>query len=205
MSHAKVDVRKTLPDLYAATNRDWEYVDVPPLTYLMVDGAGDPNTSPDYEAAVAALYSVAYPVKFASKRELGRDYVVPPLEGLWYAEDPTVFVTRDKAAFAWTMMIMQPEWIDAAMVERALDSAGKKKPGLPHDRLRFETLDEGRCLQLLHVGGYDDEGPALHRLHHELMPDEGLTFHGHHHEVYLSDPRRTAPERLRTILRQPVG
>lgn len=200
----KVDFRRALPELYQPRNRDWQLVDVPDLTYLMIDGAGDPNTSPRYAAAVAALYSVAYPVKFASRRELDRDYVVPVLEGLWYAEDLAVFEARDKASFAWTMMIMQPDWITVAMYETALAAAARKNPDLPHHDVRLGHLAEGRCLQLLHVGSYDEEGPALHRLHHDLMPAQGVTFDGHHHEIYLSDPRRVATDKLRTILRQPV-
>lgn len=102
------------------------------------------------------------------------------------------------------MMIMQPDWITRAMVDEALMVAATKNPALPHDSLRFRRATEGRCLQLLHVGSYDDEGPELTRLHRRLMPDQGLDFNGHHHEIYLSDPRRTDRSRLRTILRQPV-
>ena len=201
---AKFDLRRELPALYAPRNRQWAPVEVPAARYLMIDGSGDPNSSPAYAAAVEALFSVSYPVKFASKKELGRDYVVAPLEGLWFADDPAVFVRRQKDAFGWTMMIRQPEWIDPDLIDRARERAVTKRPDLPHDRLRLGTLTEGPCLQVLHIGPYDDEGPILQDLHEREMPERGLTFAGHHHEIYLSDPRRAAPDRLRTILRQPV-
>ncbi|GAA1482388.1 GyrI-like domain-containing protein [Gordonia sinesedis] len=200
----KFDVKKELSDLYNPKNRDWQPVDVPPMHFLMVDGAGDPNTAPAYREAVEALYSVSYGVKFASKKSLERDYVVAPLEGLWRADDPGVFVRREKDQFRWTMMIRQPEWIDEQMVTDAVDRAAAKKdlPALPG--LRFSDYDEGRSVQLLHSGPYDDEGPALAQLHDEYMPAHGLTFGGDHHEIYLSDPRRAEPSRMKTIVRQPV-
>lgn len=200
----KTDFKKALPALYNPKNEEWEDIEVPVMNFLMIDGAGNPNTAKAYALAVESLYSVAYPLKFMSKRELERDYVVPPLEGLWYADDPGVFERFDKDSYKWTMMLMQPEWITGDMVARALKVAQEKKPELPYDAVRFEPYHEGRSLQLLHVGSYDDEAPKLHRLHHELMPSLGLSFNGHHHEIYLGDPRKVAPKKLRTILRQPV-
>ena len=200
----KVDLRTELGALYAPSSREFTVVDVPRLAFLMVDGEGDPNTAPAYREAVEALFSVSYAVKFASKRELERDYVVAPLEGLWSADDPAAFVRRAKDDWRWTMMVLQPDWIPAAMVTDAVEATRRKggRPGL--DRLRFDTYDEGRAVQILHIGPYDDEAPTLHRLHTEYLPAHGLDFAGPHHEVYLSDPRRTDPSRLRTILRQPV-
>jgi hypothetical protein len=131
--------------------------------------------------------------------------VVPPLEGLWWAEDMDAFaVKRDKSAWDWTMMIMQPEWIARDIFAEGVRQAAKSKdlPALPE--LRFEPYHEGLAAQILHIGSYDDEGPVLHRLHHEFMPQNGLEFAGKHHEIYLSDPRKVAPEKLKTILRQPV-
>lgn len=204
MADRPVDLRREYPALYAPRNRDWQAVEVPPLTYLMIDGAGDPNTDPAYASALAALYPAAYAVRSASMRLLGRPFVVSSLEGLWHADDPTVFVRRDKAAFSWTMMIRQPEWVSFEIITEALATAQTQRPTAGIDRVRLESLHERRSLQVLHIGSYDDEGPLLHRLHHDLMPAAGLTFAGHHHEVYLGDPRRAAPERLRTVLRQPV-
>lgn len=198
----KYDVRKKFKELYAPRARDFEVVTVPPLKYLMLDGQGNPGTAPAYAAALEALYSVSYAVKFASKHA-GRDYVVGPLEGLWTADDPGAFTRGDKDSWKWTMMIPQPDWIAAADVRDGIaKAAAKKVSGL--DKLRLETLDEGLSVQILHIGSYDDEGPTLHRLHTGFMPANGFGFAGPHHEIYLSDARRVAPEKLKTILRQPV-
>jgi len=199
----KIDFKKIHKALYAPPAGRFVEVEVPPLTYLMVDGTGDPNTANSYQAAVEWLYSVSYPLKFASKKELGRDYAVMPLEGLWWADDMSTFLTRDKAKWSWTMMILQPDWITREMVDAATEKASEKLGTRPAS-LRLESLEEGLSVQTLHIGSYDDEGPVLARLHDEYLPRHGLVETGHHHEIYLGDPRRTAPERLRTILRQPV-
>ncbi len=197
------DVKRDLRHLYAPRTSDVEFVDVPPLPFLLVAGRGDPNTAPAYREAVEALYTASYAVRAVAKARAGRVHVVAPLEGLWSAGDLRVFHTRDKAAWKWTMMITQPAWVTADVVAEALLGArGKRLPGL--DRLRLETRTEGRCVQVLHVGPYDAEGPTIARLHDELSA-HGLVPTGPHHEVYLSDPRRTDPARLRTILRQPVA
>jgi hypothetical protein len=200
----KVDLKKQLGS-YRARRGQFEIVDVPDLAYLMVDGHGDPNTSPRYAAAVEALFSLAYALKFASKRELGRDYVVMPLEGLWWADDMELFTAhRDKSRWDWTMMILTPDWIDGAMFQRAVEQVAAKGGRALLSEVRLEVLAEGCCVQTLHVGPFDDEGPVLDRLHHEVIPGRGLRMVGKHHEIYLSDPRRTGPAKLRTILRQPV-
>jgi len=201
---AKTDFKKSL-DSYRAKRGEFRVLDIPPLRYLMVDGSGDPNTAPAYADALATLYPVAYACKFASKQELGRDYVVPPLEALWWAEDMSSFTSaRDKSRWSWTAMVMVPEWITPAIYDRACaKAAAKQAPSL--DRLRLEILDEGTCVQTLHLGPYDEEGPVLEEMHHRFLPEHGLRMTGRHHEIYLGDPRRTAPERLRTILRQPVA
>ncbi len=192
---AKYDLKRELRHLYAPKPGRFELVEVPPLNYLAIDGSGDPNASPEYAAAVEALFGLAYVVKFHSKRELGRDFVVGPLEGLWRADDPATFVTREKTAWSWTMLIAQPPWIEEAHVEAARKQASA---------VRLVTIEEGPSVQTLHIGPYDDEGPTLARLHDEWMPEHGYTWGGDHHEIYLGDPRRTVPEKLRTVLRQPV-
>lgn len=204
MTDEKYDVKRAYRELYAPSAREFTLVDVPPMRYLAVDGHGDPNTAAEYAEAVEALFSVAYAVKFRSRKELGRDFVVAPLEGLWRADDPAAFVARDKSAWDWTLLIAQPDWIDEALVAEAVAAARAKgdRPALALVRLR--ELHEGPSAQILHIGSYDDETPTLARLHDEWMPQHGLTFAGDHHEIYLSDARRTAPEKLRTILRQPV-
>lgn len=200
----KVDLKRTIPS-YTARRGVFEVVEVPALRYLMVDGHGDPNTSADYADAVAALYGVSYRIKFLSKSELDRDYVVMPLEGLWWSDDMETFTTsRDKSRWSWTMMILVPEWIDEADVERARRSVADKGGTPAVSSLRLAELAEGTCVQTLHVGSYDDEAPVLAEMHDRFIPSRGLRMTGRHHEIYLADPRRSAPERLRTILRQPV-
>jgi hypothetical protein len=200
----KYDVKRERRELYAASARDFAIVDVPPMRCLAVDGHGDPNTASEYAAAVEALFAAAYAVKFRSKRLLGRDFVVAPLEGLWRADEPGAFVRREKGAWSWTMLICQPDWVDDALVTDAAADVRAKRDYPALDRVELRELREGRSVQILHVGSYDDEAPTLARLHDEWMPQHGLTFNGDHHEIYLSDARRTAPEKLRTILRQPV-
>ncbi|MGN6220656.1 MAG: GyrI-like domain-containing protein [Microbacterium sp.] len=201
----KIDLTKTL-DSYRAKRGEFRILEVPERQYLMIDGHGDPNTSPVYTEALAALYPVAYKLKFASRRELGRDYVVPPLEGLWTADDLDAFTTaRDKSQWDWTMMILVPDWIDAELVEAAVAQAGAKNSPARLGDVRLQSLVEGLCVQTLHVGPFDDETPVLDRMHHDVIPSQGLRLSGTHHEIYFGDFRRTAPEKLRTILRQPVA
>lgn len=200
----KVDLKKQIPS-YTAPRGRFEIIEVPPLQYLMVDGHGDPNAAPAYGEAVSALYGVSYKLKFLSKNDLDRDYVVMPLEGLWWSDDMSTFTTaRDKSRWSWTMMILVPDWLGIDEVERARTAAGAKGDLPALDRLRLASLEEGRCVQTQHIGSYDDEGPVLESLHHDFIPGEGLRMRGEHHEIYLADPRRSAPEKLRTILRQPV-
>lgn len=206
----KIDFKKSL-DSYQARKGTFRLLDVPERHYLMVDGHGDPNDSPAFAEAIETLYPVAYGLKFASKNDLGRDYVVPPLEGLWWAEDMASFTTaRDKTRWSWTLMLLVPEWLGAADVDAACAGARAKAdakstaPPPRLDELRLQSLAEGRCAQTLHVGPFDAEGPVLEEMHTSFIPDQGLALTGTHHEIYLSDVRKTAPEKRRTILRQPV-
>ena len=200
----KYDPKKAFKKLYSTRVRDFAIVDVPRIQFLAVDGEGDPNTAEAYKEAVQALYSTSYAAKFDSKNNLSKDYVVGPLEGLWRADDEKVFTARDKDAWQWTMLITQPEWITQEIIDAAREKVKVKKqlPGL--DRLRLISWEEGQCVQILHIGSYDDEAPVLARMHDEYMPANSLTFNGDHHEIYLSDPRRTPAERWKIILRQPV-
>lgn len=199
----KIDFKKTL-DAYRARHDEFRILDVPDLQYLMVDGHGDPNSSPAFTEAVESLYPVAYKLKFASKRELGRDYVVPPLEGLWWADDMTSFTSsRDKSQWDWTLLLMVPQWIEHDLFTSAVKQVAVSRPARLDD-IRLESLAEGRCVQTLHIGSFDAEAAVLDRLHHEVIPAAGLRVTGKHHEIYLSDFRRIAPEKQRTILRQPI-
>ncbi len=199
----KIDFRKTLKQLYQPPAGEFVSIEVPQMLFVKVDGEGDPNTTPTYRAAVEWLYGVSYGVKFAAKSTLGKDYVVPPLEGLWWADDPNSFIAREKDRWRWTMMIMVPDFVSRGIFENAVAKTGAKL-GQPPQSLRLELFAEGLSLQTLHVGSYDEEGPVLTRLHDEVMPSKRMAFNGPHHEIYLSDPRRTQAAKLKTILRQPV-
>ncbi|PPF43518.1 hypothetical protein C5B85_12505 [Pseudoclavibacter sp. AY1F1] len=202
---SKIDFKKEL-DCYQAKSGEFRVVEVPPLQYLMVDGYGDPNTSTEFTNAVEALYPVAYLLKFASKQELGRDYTVMPLEGLWWSDDMATFTdARDKSRWNWTLLLMTPDWIDEHRFNEAVARVAAKKSPSWLDRVRFEPLEEGLVVQTMHRGSYDDEGPTLARLHDEFIPAQGLHMTGRHHEIYFSDSRKVAPEKMRTMLRQPVG
>jgi len=200
----KIDFKKSL-DAYRARKGVFRVLEVPPLQYLMIDGHGDPNASPAFTGAIEALYPLAYALKFASKRELDRDFVVMPLEGLWWADDHGSFTTaRDKSQWSWTLMLMQPDWIDDAMFADAVATASAKNTASRIDDVRLQSLAEGLSVQTLHVGAYDDEAPVLAQLHDEFIPRNALSMTGLHHEIYFSDPRKGDPSKRRTILRQPV-
>lgn len=201
----KIDFKKTV-ESYKARSGEFRVVDVPSLQYLMVDGHGDPNTSKEYADAIAALYPIAYKLKFASKQGLGKDYVVMPLEAQWWASDMAMFTTeRDKSQWDWTAMIMVPDWITGEMFADAIAKIAAKDQPASLDKVRLETLHEGLSVQTLHIGAYDDEAGVLAKLHHEYLPDAGLRPTGRHHEIYFSDARKVEPAKLRTILRQPVA
>jgi hypothetical protein len=193
----KLDFRVERKDLYSP-GRDFTLVDVPAFHFLMVDGTGDPNTGKDYASAVEALYSLSFAVKFASKAQLGRDYVVAPLEGLW----PDTAASTPKAEWRWTMLIRQPDWLTQEQCDAARAKAAAK--GLPAlDAVRLEQFAEGAAVQVMHVGSYDDEAPTIARMH-AWIAERGMALGGRHHEIYIGDPRRAAPHKLRTVLRQPV-
>jgi len=200
----KVDLKKELAS-YRAKHGRFDVVTVPPLRYLAIDGEGDPNTAEAYRDALQTIFPVAYGLKFLSKRVLERDYTVMPLEALWWADDLESFTSaRDKSRWHWTALNLVPDWIDDEHIASARDTVARKGQAPALDRLRVETLDEGLCVQTLHIGSYDDEAPVLEAMHGTVIPESGLRMTGRHHEIYLSDARRTAPEKLRTILRQPV-
>ena len=200
-----LDLKKQWKELYCAKAGIITAVEVPPLTYLMVDGEGDPNTSQAFQDAVEALYSLSYTLKFTLKKSpRAIDYGVMPLEGLWWADDPRAFYEADKSAWKWTAMILQPDVINQAEVDAAFDQVRKKKNPAALDRVRFEKLEEGPSAQVLYLGPFSAEAPTIQRMH-DLIHAAGKQLRGKHHEIYLSDPRRTAPEKLKTILRQPMG
>jgi hypothetical protein len=204
MSSVTTDFKKEIPT-YSARRGEFALVEVPPLQYLAIDGHGDPNTSPAYAEAVTSLYPLAYQLKSLSRTELGHDYVVMPLEALWWSEDLTSFTSaRDASRWDWTLLIMVPHWITGGHLDAARQATARKGRAPARDRVRIERYEEGLSVQTLHIGSYDDEGPVLAAMHDDVIPSRGLRMTGKHHEIYLSDPRRTPAHRLRTILRQPV-
>lgn len=203
----KIDLKKQLKHLYKSSSKKATIVDVPEMNFLMVDGAGDPNTSVEFKEAVEALYGVSYALKFMVKRgETALDYGVLPLEGLWWADDMAAFSIDNidkKDEWKWIVMIMQPEYVTPGLLDEALEQVRKKKNPPALSRLRFEGFREGISAQILHVGPYADEAPTIAGLH-EFIKEQGYALRGMHHEIYLSDPRRAAPEKLKTIIRQPI-
>jgi len=201
----KIDFKRALEG-YKAVPDKFEIINIPDMQYLMVDGHGDPNTSIEFTNAIQALYPVAYKLKFASKVNLGKDYTVMPLEGLWWSDDMAAFTTaRDKSKWDWTMMIMQPDWITNEMFEAAIQVIKEKSTPASLDKVRLEHLHEGLCVQTLYVGAYDNETETLLKMHNEFVPNNNLVLTKKHHEIYLSDLRKTDPDKLKTILRQPVA
>ncbi|SMH50765.1 hypothetical protein SAMN06295885_3615 [Rathayibacter oskolensis] len=199
----KLDLRAQI-STYRARRGRFDVVEVAPAWFLAIDGTGDPNTSAAYADALATIYPVAYALTSLSRNELGRDYGVMPLEALWWSDDMTAFTSaRDKAQWSWTLLLLTPDWM-TDHVETAIETVRRKGRAPAPDAVRLQMLDEGLAAQTLHIGPYDDEGPVLEALHREFLPAHGLRMSGRHHEIYLGDPRRAAPEKLRTILRQPV-
>lgn len=198
-----IDYKQELSDLYQQSDQEVSLVEVPELNYLMIDGQGDPNTSPEFTAAIETLYPFSYAIRAIIKDEEEFKYVVMPLEGLWWTKEMESFSVEDKSNWEWTLMIMQPDFISESIVERARDNVRESKdvPSLPD--VRFESLDEGTSAQTLHIGPFSEEGPTVERVH-GFIDSRGYSLRARHHEIYLSDMRRTDPERLRTIIRQPV-
>jgi hypothetical protein len=204
MEITKVDLKKQLKHLYNPSAKEVSVLEVPKMNYLMVDGTGDPNTVQIYKDAVEALYAVSYAIKFAVKKSQGIDYVVMPLEGLWWADSLDYdFSQPNRDAWRWTMMIMQPEFVSADLVQQMIADVKQKKNPAAISQMRFEAYDEGLAVQILYFGAYRDENPTIMRLH-DTVHAKGYELRGKHHEIYIGDPRKTAPERLKTVIRQPM-
>ena len=199
----KLDLKKSLKYLYEPSARVFSVVNVPAMNFIMIDGHGDPNTSVEYTESLQSLYAAAYTLKFKLKKERAVDYPVMASEGLWWMDDMREFNISRKDDWKWTMMIMQPEIITPAFFVQAIDETLTKKGQSVLSRLRLERYDEGRSAQILYLGPYADEGPTIARLH-QFIRENGCINAGKHHEIYLGDPRRSAPEKLRTVIRQPM-
>jgi hypothetical protein len=205
MSMEKRDYKKRLKHLYGPSAKKVEIVEVPEMNFLMVDGEGDPNTSKSFADAIEALYSVSYTLKFMVKKgEAGVDYGVLPLEALWWSDDMSAFTTGNKDAWKWTVMIMQPEFISLSMINEAKGEVERKKEPVALPLVRFEAFREGKAAQILHIGPFSEEGPTIENVHSFIQENGGHRV-GKHHEIYLSDIRRGAPEKWKTIVRQPMS
>jgi hypothetical protein len=205
LSMEKIDYKKKLKHLYKPSAKKVEIVDVPQMNFLMVDGKGDPNTSQSFSDAIEALFPLAYTLKFMVKKgDMGIDYGVLPLEALWWAHDMSAFAEGNKDDWKWTVMIMQPEFITIEMVEMATKEVERKKKPVSLPLVRFEPFKEGKAAQTMHIGPFSEEGPTIERVH-LFIEENGRQRVGKHHEIYLSDIRRAAPEKWKTIVRQPMS
>ena len=201
----KIDFKKELKHLYKPSAKSVGRVTVPGMNFLMIDGQGDPNTSQEFQDAVEALYSVSYALKFMVKKgDMGIDYGVMPLEGLWWSDDMSTFSVDCKEAWKWTLMIMQPEFISQDMVEGAIKQVRAKKNPVSLSQLRFALFEEGEAAQIMHVGPFSEEGPTIEKVH-AFIEESGKVRRGKHHEIYLSDIRRADPAKWKTVLRQPYS
>ena len=200
----KIDYKKELKTLYNASAKNVEMIAVPKMNFLMIDGKGDPNTSPAFQAAVEVLFGVSYTLKFMIKKgKAAIDYGVMPLEGLWWADDMSQFSIDKKADWKWTLMIMQPEPVTGELVQEAIAQVKKKKELAALAKLRFEAFAEGKAAQIMHIGPFSGEGPTIQKVHDHIAAAKAKRS-GKHHEIYLSDIRKAAPEKWKTIIRQPM-
>jgi hypothetical protein len=198
-----IDLKKNLKEILSPSLLEAEIVKVPKFNYLMIDGVGDPNSSGEFSDAVQALYAAAYTLKFMIKKEKQVDYPVMALEGLWWADDVKVFLTSSKEEWKWTVMILQPPNVTMGIFKKGIKTAYEKKGLAALTRIRLESFEEGLSVQIMHKGPYAEEGPTIQKLH-AFAADRHLALRGKHHEIYLGDPRKAKPEKLKTIIRQPV-
>ncbi len=199
---AKLDLKKDLKHLYNPSAKGISVVTVPAMNFLMIDGMGDPNTSLEFADAMQTLFPLAYSIKFAIKKETGQDFAVMPPEGLWWSDDTEDFLQGRKDNWHWTVMIAQPDFVKKSDFVAALDAVKKKGKAPAVDKVRFERYDEGDSVQILHIGPFVTEHDNILKLH-DFIRSSGHQLHGKHHEIYLSDFRRVAPEKLKTVIRQP--
>ena len=205
----KLDLKKDLKHLYFPSAKKVELVQVPPLKFIMVDGGIEkgqmPGDSPAFQEAMQALYGMAYTLKFMSKlrKENPIDYPVMALEGLWWVTDGQ-FDFNHKDNWVYTLMILEPDHITEEMVDEARQQVVKKRGETPAlSRLRLEAFEEGLCVQVMHIGPYATE-PATKERMDAFARENGYSLWGRHHEIYMGNPLRAEPEKLKTVLRQPV-
>ncbi len=208
----RVDFKKEYKELYMPPKTPM-IIDVPSMKYVMVDGKGNPNDNPTYQNAMEILYGLSFTIKMSKMSDMKIkgyfDYVIPPLEGLWWVndhQDGTINVDN-KDNFCWTSMIRQPDFVTEEVYTWALDVLKRKKPHLDYSNVRFATYEEGKCVQIMHIGSYDTETSSIRQMQ-EYIEKQGYSFDMNdkrkHHEIYLGNPRRIAVGRLKTVIRQPI-
>ncbi|GHV48986.1 hypothetical protein FACS189499_09570 [Clostridia bacterium] len=204
------DFKKEQKDLYAPKKPS--IIDIPKMTFIMIDGEGDPNTAEAYKNAVEILYGLSYAIKMSknsNNQPVGYfDFVVPPLEGLWRSKDDNFDIFNfNKSDFQWTSMLRQPDFVTESVFSQAKETFAKKKQNLDLSFARLCVFAEGLTAQIMHIGSYDDEPNTITKLN-DFIAQNGykLDFSEKrlHHEIYLGDPRKTAPEKLKTIIRHPI-
>lgn len=199
----KIDLKKEYKKFYNPSSKEPEIIEAPEFKFLMIDGMGIGNE--EYQLSIQALFGVSYKTKFMIKKERGIDYSVMPLEGLWWADDMNDFINNKKESWKWTLMIMQPDFVTNEIIQKAIKEVKNKKNNERLDYLRLENYKEGLSGQIMHIGPYSDEHQNILKIHKLIKENDGK-FDGKikkHHEIYLSDFRKTAPEKLKTVLRQP--
>lgn len=204
------DYKKEYKEFYMPSRKP-TIINVPPMNYIAVHGQGDPNTEGgEYKQSIGLLYGIAYTIKMSKNGnrwiEGFFDYVVPPLEGLWWQDGVQGVDYSHKEDFKWISLIRTPDFVTKADFDWALNEAANKKK-TDFSKVEFLTYNEGLCVQCLHIGSYDSESATI-QLMHEFMEKEGyaldISEKRFHHEIYLSDPRRVAPEKLKTVIRNPI-
>ena len=206
MPKTKLDLKKQFPELYNPS-KEPHITEIPEMMFFMVDGTGYPGNNPLYQEAMQLLYGASFTLKMSVMKPTGKDYVVPPLEGLWWADNMDEFTQGNREKWKWTMMIMQPDWITQDMINEAIKITEEKKPEISKllSNLRLERYLEGQAAQIMHIGPYSEEGSTVQKVH-DFIIKEGGKFDGHsnkHHEIYLSDPRKANPATMKTVIRQP--
>lgn len=200
----KMDLKKKYKHLYNPSAKEVSITDVPEIKFLMIDGCGDPNTVAEFATAVEALYSLSYAIKFAVKKnDAALDYVVAPLEGLWWIDNMQDFSIENKGIWKWTVMIAQPDFITEELFNSAVEQVVAKKGIKAASDVRFEAYQEGLVAQVMYFGPYADEGPTIEKMHNYIKEND-YELIGKHHEIYLSDQRKVSPEKLKTVIRQPI-
>ncbi|MFP3153718.1 GyrI-like domain-containing protein [Lachnospiraceae bacterium ZAX-1] len=205
----KIDFKKEHKDLYLPKKKP-TYIEVPQMNFIMVDGKGEPG-SDEYQEAMQLLYSISFTIKMSKMKGEQPDgyyeYVVPPLEGLWWCEEGKLDLKKSQSEFLWTSLIRQPEFVTKEVIDWAITESKKKKHDLAYDRLRFSSFTEGKCVQMMHIGPYSEEEATIEEIEKHIVENGLKEDTGNirkHHEIYLSDPRRTDPLKLRTVIRLPV-